>query len=314
MLLSKALNKLFAPSFFITLVFPLLSFLLLFALQASSLAQDPLWQGKGRIVYSCDGNEHDNDDWGSSAFSLALLAAKGLQEHVPLVIYSNHIWGSNHDFPMSFGKSAYEQMRESVLTGGELFGFGHTHFLCAVDNAEASYEALKAQIDSSSEDNPLIIISAGPLQVEGEAVHRADKDKLKWVTIVSHGRANAYGSISTSGWENHTGWTWDQIKEYAEPEGMKFFFLPHQNGGKDYEGLQTDKNHFDWVITSKARKNPCYRPGSWDWLYTRLVVSMRRDGKRFDISDSGLVLYVLTGTWRTNPTMVKEILENPVGE
>ena len=287
---------------------------LLLALQAVAFAQDPVWQGKGRIVYSCDGNEHDNDDWGSSAFSLALLAARGLQGNVPLVIYSNHIWGSNHCFPNSFGKSAYEQMRESVLKGGELFGFDRTLFLCGVDDAEASYEALKTQINDSSEENPLIIISAGPLQVEGEAVHRADKDKLKWVTIVSHGRANAIGSISSSQWENHTGWTWDQIKDYAEPEGMKCIFLPHQNGGKDYEGLQTDKNHFDWVITSKARKNPCYRPGSWDWLYMRLVVSMRRDGKNFDISDSGLVLYVLTGTWRTDPGMVKEILENPVAK
>jgi hypothetical protein len=40
--------------------------LILFFLLVSSglLAQVPLWQGKGRIAISSDGNEHDHDDWG----------------------------------------------------------------------------------------------------------------------------------------------------------------------------------------------------------------------------------------------------------
>ena len=68
--------------------------LLLSALAATLLAsvplkaQTPIWQGKGRIVISCDGNEHDNDDWGATPFTLALLAAKGLQDKVPLYVLS----------------------------------------------------------------------------------------------------------------------------------------------------------------------------------------------------------------------------------
>ena len=27
-------------------------------------AADPLWNGRGRIVISSDGNAHDEDDWG----------------------------------------------------------------------------------------------------------------------------------------------------------------------------------------------------------------------------------------------------------
>jgi hypothetical protein len=55
-------------------------------------AQTPLWEGKGRIAISSDGNEQDHDDWAATPLSLALLAAAGLQDH---------IWGSNQSHPTS---------------------------------------------------------------------------------------------------------------------------------------------------------------------------------------------------------------------
>ncbi|NBD37106.1 MAG: hypothetical protein GVY10_00875 [Verrucomicrobia bacterium] len=42
---------------------------------APTHAAEPLWQGQGRIALSSDGNEHDHDDWGATALTLALLAA-----------------------------------------------------------------------------------------------------------------------------------------------------------------------------------------------------------------------------------------------
>ena len=62
-------------------------------------AQTPLWQGKGRIALSSDGNEHDHDDWAATPLSLALLSAAGLQDKLVLYTYSDHIWGSNQDHP-----------------------------------------------------------------------------------------------------------------------------------------------------------------------------------------------------------------------
>lgn len=52
-------------------------------------AQTPLWQGKGRIAISSDGNEHDDDDWSATPLSLAMIAAKGLQDklfYTPIAI------------------------------------------------------------------------------------------------------------------------------------------------------------------------------------------------------------------------------------
>ena len=49
-------------------------------------AQTPLWQGKGRILISSDGNEHDHDDWSATALSLALLASQNMQDKLTVFI------------------------------------------------------------------------------------------------------------------------------------------------------------------------------------------------------------------------------------
>lgn len=63
---------------------------------------------------------------------------------------------------------------------------------------------------------------------------------------------------------------------------------------------------------SEARNNPLYKRDSWNWLYSRLAVCIRRDGVNFDCSDSGMVIYMLTGEEKTSPAMAREIMENPV--
>lgn len=286
-------------------------------LHSNVYAQTPIWQGKGRIAISSDGNEHDDDDWGATPFSLALLAAKGLQDKLTLYVYSDHIWGSNQEKPMRFGMTPYQHMQESALGGQKYFGFDNTRFICGVDNAETAYKAMTEEINKSSEDNPLILIAAGPLQVIGEAINRADKNKLQYVTMISHGRWNNVHADNPSNvyWDKHSGWTWDMLTEKFSTvdgnPGVKFIMPCDQNGGSDYDGLQSDKKNFDWLITSPARKNPLYKPDSWNWLYGRLAACIRTDGRCFDVSDSGMVIFMLTGIEKTSPAMAREIMENP---
>ena len=66
----------------------------------------------GRIAISSDGNEHDHDDWAATPFSLALLAAKGLQVNLVLYTFSDHVWGSNIDH-----NNARQEMLTSSLEG-----------------------------------------------------------------------------------------------------------------------------------------------------------------------------------------------------
>lgn len=291
-------------------------------------AQTPLWQGKGRIAVSSDGNEHDSDDWSATAMTLALLASQGLQDKLALYTYSDHIWGSNQACPNVHGKSAYEHMRESALGGQERFGFNRRQFLCAVDHPERAYDAMAAMINESSESNPLIILAAGPMQVIGEGLNRAERSKREFVTVISHSYWNnehsdwwsddierPFPSLKAKSWDAHSGWTFAEMIETFGAKsggGAKFIEILDQNGGDDYEGLQAPIQRFEWVLTSKVKDKKPYQRDSWFWLYSRLLCHYQVYKGSFDVSDAGLALYMLTGVEKTNVDMLRNLMENPI--
>lgn len=279
-------------------------------------AQTPLWEGKGRIAISSDGNEHDHDDWAATPLSLALLSAANLQDKLVVYTYSDHIWGSNQDHPTSeSGLTAYEQMKESALSGQKWFGFDNTRFICAVDNAEVAYINLSKAINESTAEDPLIIIAAGPMQVVGEAINRSDISKRQYVTLISHSGWNDNHSNKPHKqfWDTHSGWTFNEIKnKFSNTDGgdLKTIKITSQNGGKDYDGLKASKEKFDWMKTSESRNNKAYKPGAWAWLYSRMETCVKKGS--FDASDAGMVLYMLTGVEKTNPELLKDFMENPI--
>jgi len=277
-------------------------------------AQTPLWQGKGRIIISCDGNEHDNDDWSATPLSLALLASQGLQDKLSIYVYSDHVWGSDYERQPVNGLNASEQMIQSALGGQKWFGFNSTKFICAVENPDTAYNAIRDEINKSSQSNPLFLIEAGPMQMAGEAINRADKSKLKYVTLISHSKWNDEHSDKPYNWEHHSGWTFDKIKEqFSAPEkgGLKCVHILDQNGGSDYIGIRVNFKEFDWIKTSKYKdKAPYYQRGSWDWLYARLQVYIEcRGGDIFDASDAGMVAFLLTGVEKTSPGLIRQLME-----
>lgn len=275
------------------------------------------WKGKGRIAISSDGNEHDHDDWAATPMSLALLASQGLQDKLAIYTYSDHVWGSNKSNKRKIqNMNHYEHMNKSALEGKKYFGFDKTRFICAVDNPEKAYNSMRDEINKSSKENPLYIVAAGPMQVVGEAINRADKSKRRFVTVLSHSGWNDKHSDKPGKWEKpqHTGWTWDDMKAaFSDSKGgkVRFVHIKDQNGGRDYLGLNCDKKLFDWVKTSPARNNPLYKKGSWDFLYNRLESCLKKKGKNFDPSDAGMILFMLTGVEKTNPEMAKFMMENP---
>ena len=268
----------------------------------------PLWQGKGRIVISSDGNEHDWDDWAASAMNLAVLASQDLQDKLALYTYSDHVWGSNQEHNDVNGMTAYEHVRESVLRGAKYFDFDTTKFICAVDNAEVAYTAMRDEINRSSAESPLFIIGAGPMQVIGEGMNRADRDRLKYVTVISHSGWNNNHSDkvqSNFSWDVHSGWTWDEMIEAfgKEKYGASFVKIKDQNHGWDkYIALQCPRKNFDWLIEDNA-------PESWRWLYTRLESCAVKNKTHFDVSDTGMIVYLLTGNENVSPQMIESFLK-----
>lgn len=282
----------------------------------------PLWEGKGRIIISSDGNEHDNDDWAATPFSLALLAARGLQDRLALYTYSDHVWGSNHEFPNASGRTTYENMRESALGAKERFRFDNSLFICAVDSPDVAYNAVRDEINRSSKKNPLIIIAAGPMQVIGEGLSRARKQKRKYVTVLSHSNWNNDHAADTIyrmyyQWEGegHKGWTFNQMKmQFASKVGggACFIQIADQNREESGEGLLADREAFEWLLTSPVRNDSYYSKGSWEWLYYRLETSTKEwRPQKIDVSDSGMILFVLTGIQKTTPAMAQWVMENP---
>ena len=207
-------------------------------------------------------------------------------------------------------------MRESAFGGQKWFGFDKTKFICAVDNAGVAYNAMRDAINESTAENPLIIIAAGPMQVVGEAINRADVAKRQFVSLVSHSEWNNQHSDKhgKSEWDTHSGWTFQEIKDnFSNEKGgnLKCIQITDQNDGDDYDGLQAPIEKFDWIKTSKARYNPAYKLGAWDWLYSRQETCIKENGKNFDPSDAGMIVFLLTGIEKTDPEMAREIMENP---
>lgn len=282
-----------------------LSFFFLFftAFQTIPFAQT-IPYSKGRIIISSDGNEHDEDDWAATPMSLALLAARELQDQLVVYSFSDHTWGSNKEKP-----GADMQMRESAFIGAKKFGFKKTKFIEAAAAPNYAVIEITLQINKSSAKDPLTIIAAGPMDVIGDAINEADSLRLKHVRLISHSTWNDEHADKPYEWEKHEGWTWAKIKEEFEPKGLQMDHIADQNGGEDYEGLKTDLTKYDWVKNSPKKDQKPFEKGSWDWLYGRLEAAQK--GEEFDPSDAGMVVYLLTGSQKNNPDSLKEILENP---
>lgn len=264
-----------------------------------------IWKGKGRIAISSDGNEHDKDDWAATPFSLALLASKGLQDKLVLYTYSDHVWGSNREH-----SDARQQMRTSALGGADHFGFDRSHFIEAVADPNKAYNAMADAINQSSAGNPLFIVAAGPMQVVGEGLNRAQESKLQYVTVISHSKWNDNHSDRPTNEPNHSGWTWNELTNKFNSKGVRFLHIVDQNGGSGYDGMRANMNKFSWLKTSSARNNNLYKSGSWEWLYNRQVAAKKNTD--FDPSDAGMIIFLLTGKQKTDPSDAKNLMENPV--
>ncbi|WP_372757401.1 hypothetical protein [Mariniflexile sp.] len=259
----------------------------------------------GRIVVSSDGNEHDHDDWAATPLTLALLAAKNLQDKLTVYTFSDHIWGSNHD--KSDGK---EQMLKSALEGKEIYHFKKSNFIEAVQDSTKAINAITKEINKSSKKNPLTIIAAGPMQVVGCAINNANASKLKYVRIISHSSWNDNHADKPHDWEQHSGWRWKEIQNKFEPKGLIVDRILDQNGGKDYEGLKAPMELFDWIKTSPIRENSVENQKQLDWLYSRQLTCIKKGD--FDPSDAGMIIYLLTGKQKTHPDDAKAIIEGVV--
>ena len=280
-----------------------LAFGLVLSLQAgissSSWAQNVPYSGE-RIVVVADGNEHDKGDWAATPLSLAVLAAKEIQDQVVVYAFSSHTWGSNKSHA---GSDA--QMRESAFLGARNFGFKKTKFIEAVNAPNYAIIEITSQINKSSSKNPLVILVAGPMDIIGTALGEADSTKLKHIRIISHSIWDQQHADSPEEGETHKGWTWEKIRESYQGKGLELIALPELGEGNFKGPLSA----YSWLNDSSKKEPKPFEKGSWQWLFSRIEAATT--GEEVNPRDVGLLLYLLTGKSNSSIQDLRGILENP---
>ncbi|MDA1268939.1 MAG: hypothetical protein O2829_07585 [Bacteroidetes bacterium] len=278
-----------------------LVFSLLLGFSSSSWAQDIPYSGE-RIVVVADGNEHGKGDWAATPLSLALLAAKEIQDQVMVYAFSSHTWGSNKTHA-----GADAQMRESAFLGARNFGFKKTKFIEAVNAPNYAIIEITFQINKSSAKNPLVILAAGPMDIIGTALGEADSTKLKYVRLISHSSLDQRHADSPEEGETHSGWTWEKLQDSYQGKGLKLIALLDR--GEEEQSFKAPLSGYAWLKDSAKKEPKPFQKGSWQWVYSRLEAA--KSGEEVNPEDVRLMLYLITGNANTSIQDLRGILENP---
>ncbi len=223
-----------------------------------------------------DGNEHDRDDIGASAFSLATIWAWGIQDKLVHFDYNNHLGSSK--------KEKETQMEISVQGAVERFNFRKNMVFDLQKELSAAIDNFKKEADKSTADDPLTFVCTGPMESAWRMLNVVDMDKRKFITMISHSNANNTHN-DTPQMKN----TWNTMK--ALPGGYKFIDISNQNKNLGEGG------NFD------AMKS---MPQPWPWVHSRFYQ------KPGDISDVGMIWYLLTGNENASPKDFVERFKNPI--
>jgi hypothetical protein len=270
-------------------LFPLLSVLVLVAIAAAApkegqkAASKPasapttfaIDRTKYRIAYSADGNQHDPDDIAASPMAIAMAGQAGLIDRVVHFQYANHL-GDNSD-------KMEASMIESVEGAAKRWGLPKDRVFNCQKDLDGAIAHLARCINQSSESDRLYLIAAGPMETVWRCIDASDKAKRRFCTVVSHSTWNEKHADTPE--MKHT---WDDVKK----TGVETIDISDQN-----RNLNNPVGEWDWLKAGAA---------DWQWLHER------RKTKNFDVSDSGMMWFVLTGRGdqQGTPAKVKSLFES----
>lgn len=177
----------------------------------------------------------------------------------------------NNHFPQSSAQWQ-KAMRLSTAEGP----YFQTVYDCRQDTTGAR-SALRAQINASGPSNRLTVLLGGPAETLWQALQGVPLATRQCVDVVSH--SSPYNETSGP----HT---------LAQCSGVRVIKIPNQNAR-----LNTKQNAQPWARLKNSAD-------SYDrWVYSRMQSS-----GRFDVSDSGMLIYVATGNANATPATLCGIL------
>ncbi len=251
---------------------------------------------KGRIAWSSDGNYCDEDDWGASPVALAIFAEFGVKDKLVHFDYNNIM-------PIT-DKEWERQHAISVLGAATRYGYSKDIFVDCQKDLKAAVNSIAKAINASSADNPLYFILAGPMEVPLLGIQKADPEKLKFITCISH---NAWND----GYMDYISrkQTTDKKVEFNKRDiismGINWIQITDQN-----QFLRTSPRNTTSYI------EPEWRP--WFWMRDskdpnlRFIFERLMHYKRADCSDAGMAYFLMTGDEEGDIDKLKSLLENKI--
>jgi len=234
---------------------------------------------KGRIAFSSDGNLHDSDDWGATAFSLAFLHYAGLENRFVHYDYNNHIGNS---------RESWEKIMDDAAKGGaKRFDLDISKVFNDQTEKDAAIANFVKEAKKSSKNNPLWFICAGPMQMAYTMIAATPEDKRKFIYAISHSKWNEDHS------HGETNKTWADMKN--DFPSVVYYNIIDQNKSNGEDDFQSHINNWQWLKNSSNT--------NWQWLYSlddtyqvdKLEKWKSDTEKHFDISDAGMTYWLITG-------------------
>ncbi|TWU28016.1 hypothetical protein [Novipirellula artificiosorum] len=276
-------------------------FLVVFTLSTTVETYAQSWGYDGnRIAISADGNSAsddghhwktgDPDDWGATPAALAMLAKLKMQDNLVHYSYNNFIAAPS-------GPDDKNQMKIGVDGAVQRWRFDPDLFFDATTDLNAAQDHLKAELVKSTIDDPLYFIHMGPAeffyQVVKETVDQGDGAALTHVYIVSH---SGYNDDHLRRPSHHT------LQQTIDYSGglLKYRRIKDQNGQWDPNVLWNSERDFSPWHWMRDHRDPNVR-----WLYDRMQA---HSGGKADISDAGMLYWLLLGDENGSPSKFKAFL------
>jgi hypothetical protein len=239
---------------------------------------------RGRIAYSSDGNHNDPDDWAASPMALAIFAEFGAADHLVHFDYNCILPQTDPEWEAIH--------KECVLGAAERYGYDLSVFHDCRDDLDAAVASIAAAINTSSADDPLYFVIAGPMEVPYLGIEKSDPARRKYVYCISHSQWN-------DGFARR--YTFTHTKRSVIPTGVNWVQIRDQNRllSRARYGQPAQPQEFAPYFWMRDSDDPRVR-----FLWERMQVSTRPDP-----SDAGMAYFLMTGDEEADPAKLERLLD-----
>ncbi|WP_109830530.1 Ig-like domain-containing protein [Reichenbachiella versicolor] len=256
---------------------------------------------KHRIAISADGNNQPDvgypnattEDWAAAPLSLALIAKEKLQDKLVHFSYNNFI-----DAPAHTSETNY--MKVNCEEGATRFQFDTDVFFDVSAEQADAVLSLKEEMKKSTSADPLYFILMGPPELFYLAVQAVIDDgsveALSHVKVISH-------LASVESLKRRT--THHTLAEAITLSGDRIThtqIADQRQCNIGYKGFCQKDKIFQWSFLRD------HRDENLKWLYKR-IQEQGGDPVNVNVSDAGMVFYLLKGNETGSPNAVKNYID-----